>query len=243
MSSAKCFFVFSVVMAAGHRCPGHGHPCTEIVWCDGAAGWLHHHHQRRRYTPGDVFTYQPGAEHLVRNDVAGRHLCLGVNGCGADLLPVTVCRATPELCQRLTRVAELSGDEPLVAAERDLLAGLVVLELRRLLAPPPSEAEQDRAHAAKAILDTRFAEPLSIREVASSLYVSPDYLRQLFKSQFGDAPLHYLLRKRIAYAEHLLRETDWPVQRVAAACGIPNPYYFSRLFRKLTGHPPSASRG
>jgi hypothetical protein len=35
----------TVPMAAGSRCPSHGHPCTEIVWSDGTAGWLCHRRQ------------------------------------------------------------------------------------------------------------------------------------------------------------------------------------------------------
>ena len=48
----------------------------------------------------------------------------------------------------------------------------------------------------------------------------------------------YVNANRIEYAKKLLRSTLLPVQDVAAACGIPDVHYFTRLFRRITGMTP-----
>ncbi|MBI3829028.1 MAG: helix-turn-helix domain-containing protein [Planctomycetes bacterium] len=58
----------------------------------------------------------------------------------------------------------------------------------------------------------------------------------------GEGPLRYLLRKRIDAAAELLRFSTLPAQEVARQCGFDNPFYFSRLYRKMRGKPPSAEQ-
>ena len=242
MSEAKCWFAMTLQVPERHRCAPHAHPCTEIVLCRGCAGTMVCGDTRVSYGDGDIFLYRPGPEHWIDNRRAGIHTCVGVTGCGAEQLAPAVVRASPDIT---TLFDSLVGSEatPLAATRRDPLAGLLVVALREAAAPPtaPPTAD-DRAERAREILETRFDERLSIQEVASTLFISPDYLREIFKQRFGDSPLHFLLRKRVEYAAQLLHDTDWPVQRIAEACGIDNPYYFSRLFRKLTNQTPSDYR-
>lgn len=101
---------------------------------------------------------------------------------------------------------------------------------------------RSRQAQARRIPDERFHEPLTIEELARSLYVSPEHLRKLFRGAFGSSPLHYLIRKRIEYAKEMLAATDRPIHEVAQACGIDNPYYFSRLFKRVTGATASEHR-
>jgi AraC-like DNA-binding protein len=64
----------------------------------------------------------------------------------------------------------------------------------------------------------------------------------MFRETFGTSPMHYLIRRRIEHAQELLRITDLPLQEIARRCGIDNPYYFSRLFRKVVGQTASRYR-
>ena len=56
-----------------------------------------------------------------------------------------------------------------------------------------------------------------------------------FREYFGVSPSHYVNEVRIRRAQFLLTETDRPVSEIAAAVGIPDVFYFSRLFRTATG--------
>jgi AraC-like DNA-binding protein len=142
-------------------------------------------------------------------------------------------------------VRELKRGDPVQQSMVECLSGWIVTELQRSLPMPDAIATAPASvhvQTARTILDLRFREPLSIGSVAQELFIHPDYLRQLFRQQLGESPIHYLLRKRIDYACALLRETDQPIKEIAARSGLENPYYFSRLFRKWVGKSPSEYR-
>jgi AraC-like DNA-binding protein len=70
--------------------------------------------------------------------------------------------------------------------------------------------------------------------------IAPDHLRRLFRQATGRTPLDYLSELRVAEAKRLLKGRGLNVKQVAARVGIPDPYYFSRVFKKVTGWRPSA---
>lgn len=55
-------------------------------------------------------------------------------------------------------------------------------------------------------------------------------------------PMQHVLNLRITTAKTLLRTTTYSVSEVASIVGYDNPLYFSRLFKKQTGLPPSDFR-
>ena len=77
-----------------------------------------------------------------------------------------------------------------------------------------------------------------VRVFASELFLNTSYLSTLFKKEVGMTLTDYVNANRIEYAKKLLRSTLLPVQDVAAACGIPDVHYFTRLFRRITGMTP-----
>ncbi len=92
------------------------------------------------------------------------------------------------------------------------------------------------------ILHAGYGKPISIRELATRLGVSGQYLGRLFMRRLGCSPLQYVNRLRLDRAKALMRETRLPLQEVAWASGFENAFYFSRLFHKLEGESPSRYR-
>lgn len=70
------------------------------------------------------------------------------------------------------------------------------------------------------------------------LHYSEAYLRRLFRQKSGKPPNAFLTQLRVKRAAELLRSTDQPVTRIAAACGFDDPNYFSALFHNWYGMPP-----
>ncbi|MDD6871892.1 MAG: AraC family transcriptional regulator [Clostridiales bacterium] len=91
-------------------------------------------------------------------------------------------------------------------------------------------------------IDAHYADPeLTVREVASQVGVSGDYLSRQFRQVLGIASQEYLKRYRFARAMELL-QTDQPVGEVAQQVGFCSLCHFSREFKKEMGITPSQYR-
>ncbi len=93
---------------------------------------------------------------------------------------------------------------------------------------------------AKMVLDERFAEDISIKELSDLCGFSETHFRRLFTATFGISPLSYRIGKRIQAAKDLLLTGDYPVSVVAETVGFDDANYFSRIFRKQTGMSPGS---
>lgn len=79
----------------------------------------------------------------------------------------------------------------------------------------------------------------NMNEVLHAIPISPDHFRRLFKKETGQAPLEYLMNKRIEYSKQLLENNNMKIKEVSAQSGFNDPYYFSRMFKKTTGLSPA----
>lgn len=95
----------------------------------------------------------------------------------------------------------------------------------------------------KNYLDEHFTESLSLDFLAEMIYINKYYLVKIFKQQYGLTISQYIQQKRITHAKHLLRFTDRSVESIGAECGMEQPHYFSRIFKKVEGISPSQYRG
>ncbi len=81
----------------------------------------------------------------------------------------------------------------------------------------------------------------STEHMAENYALNNDYFRRLFKEYTGDTPLQFLLKKRISFAQQLLRtsrETGLIIKEIAKLSGFSDYYYFSRMFKKIIGISP-----
>lgn len=79
------------------------------------------------------------------------------------------------------------------------------------------------------------AQPWSNALIAERLNLSTDHAAKLFKHLVGLPPNEFVHTVRHREARRLLRETDWPVERISEQVGYSGIHYFSRLFRKAEG--------
>ena len=68
----------------------------------------------------------------------------------------------------------------------------------------------------------------------------PVYLSRLFKNLKGVSPMEYLTNLRINKAKELiLSDSDLSLKEVAEISGYMDQFYFSRIFKTITGKSPS----
>jgi AraC family transcriptional regulator, transcriptional activator of pobA len=115
------------------------------------------------------------------------------------------------------------------------LAGDVVGDLRRSGEPLLAEVFT--------VIDRHRGEPLSLRDVACELGMTPGHLTTVVRRRTGRTVQEWIIERRMAEARSLLSNTELPVAEVARRVGMSDPAYFSRLFRLAHGTSPRQWRG
>lgn len=92
---------------------------------------------------------------------------------------------------------------------------------------------------ARAFIDENFEAKISTGDVARVAGCSESHLRALFKADYGVSLVTYLNSVRVERAKKMLESGIFRLDEIAAACGFANVYYFSTVFKSVTGTPPS----
>ncbi|MDD2707454.1 MAG: AraC family transcriptional regulator [Verrucomicrobiae bacterium] len=124
-----------------------------------------------------------------------------------------------------------------------LLDEILLLTARRC------QSMSGSAHAAPRQLQNLLAEiPKDLRrawrvpELCRITGLKPTTLTGHFKRLVGMSPLNHLINLRVEAAKRLLRETTWPLTRIALETGFSSSQHFSAKFRKYTGRSPKDYR-
>ncbi|MGF6411168.1 helix-turn-helix domain-containing protein [Paraburkholderia sp. MM5482-R1] len=151
---------------------------------------------------------------------------------------------------RLEGLLSVSPRERLSVA-LDILCTLADEEARPLASPNafdqnnvgrPSGHEPERINRALAVIEARFAERLTLTELAAAATLSERTLNRYFVQHIGESVGKYVNRVRIGHACRMLADTSWPVSVIAAHSGFPNVANFNRQFRALKKTTPAAYR-
>ncbi|NQX58709.1 response regulator transcription factor [Paenibacillus qinlingensis] len=97
-------------------------------------------------------------------------------------------------------------------------------------------------HQIVSLIDRSFSRPLTIEDIAKQVYLSPNYVRTLFKEKTGETILEYLTRVRIHHAAELLKDKSKKIHEIAASVGYENVSYFCSVFQKFKGTTPNEYR-
>ncbi|WP_058304235.1 AraC family transcriptional regulator [Gorillibacterium timonense] len=95
---------------------------------------------------------------------------------------------------------------------------------------------------ARQYIRERYAEELSLDEVADYVHLNAFYFSKIFKQQYGETFIDYLTGLRIAKAKELIERGELSLKEICFRVGYKDPNYFSRVFRKVTGIAPSDYR-
>lgn len=82
----------------------------------------------------------------------------------------------------------------------------------------------------------------SVKQLATKLNLSPNYLSDLLKQQTGKSAMEHIHYQLIERAKNLLLHSPESISEIAYALGFEQSQNFSKLFKKKTGVSPSAYR-
>jgi AraC family transcriptional regulator, arabinose operon regulatory protein len=108
----------------------------------------------------------------------------------------------------------------------------------------PEMREQSRydLHAWIEFMADSVGSPLSLAEMAEHAGLSVQHFASIFRRRTGASPVEFLIHLKIQRACQLLDTTTRRIADVGRAVGYEDPYYFSRIFRKVMATSPSKYR-
>ncbi|GJG95124.1 AraC family transcriptional regulator [Cupriavidus pauculus] len=139
---------------------------------------------------------------------------------------------TPRIGQRLyceslvgmlaVEIAGLGAIAPLLACK----GGLAPFRLRRVLD----------------YIEDHLGDSLAVTELAALAEVSLPHFMRAFRTSTGEAPLRFIMRRRVVRATRLLLETSAPLATIAQDCGFADRSHMTTCFRRIAGNTPARIR-
>lgn len=121
--------------------------------------------------------------------------------------------------------------------------GILLQLVSRFLAPEILK-HKETGHIPVKILNTisyiqlNLNQELSVTFLAERANLHTDYFSRLFQQYTGERPVKYIQEKRIERAQYLMVTTQMTYSEIATQTGFENVFYFSKIFKKITGMSP-----
>jgi AraC-like DNA-binding protein len=250
-------------MAAGYYPEARGHQMARpepqdylVIYCVGGAASLDMDGQLRTLHRGDLLLLPPGHAHRYQADPDQPWTLYWMHLDGTELADLFALLDPDQ-----QRVLPIGLHEPLMAdwqALLTLLAGgysaaalmhagslcrAMLTYVAMLASRPPPHRDNIDIDAVHQLMQQRLDQRLTLTELAHAAGSTStwQFIRH-YRAATGQTPMQAFLHRKIARACYLLEVSDLPVAEVARRFGFDDPYYFSRLFRKITGISPSRYR-
>lgn len=138
-----------------------------------------------------------------------------------------------------TYEAESLSDEPGSALYAQALAVQMCIHLirqyvrcdvRNVATPRLSNTKLD---VLQAFIDAHLSSPITVKDMATVVDLSPSYFVRLFGTVYGVSPHQYVQSRRLARAKKLLTTLrDVPLKAIAVDCGFSDQSHMTRLFKE-----------
>lgn len=84
-------------------------------------------------------------------------------------------------------------------------------------------------------IKSSYKKNITLADAAEYVQISKSYLSLLFKQETGINFSNFLTGYRIEKSKKLIKETNYKIYEIAEKIGFDNPYYFSKVFKEITG--------
>ena len=96
---------------------------------------------------------------------------------------------------------------------------------------------------AKEFLAENYNRKVKVNDLAERIGINRSYLAKSFKKMIGCSPQQFLVNLRMEKAVTMLKNTEFPINQIAAEVGYENPLTFSKIFKQRYGISPKNYRG
>lgn len=165
-------------------------------------------------------------------------------GTGEDIDAIPTVNAVRDLpaytalFEELVASWDLRDDGALLKC-RALIAELLCRLIREARQADAPSAHREKIEYVKGLIAEGDERADSTEQLAELVGLSHSHFRALFKEETGETVLQFRNRLKIARASALLQSGVCNVTEAAYETGFSDVYYFSRLFKKITGKSPS----
>lgn len=160
----------------------------------------------------------------------------------SDLHPVHHCKNLSTVREALYNIYLSRGPEPhceaMMTGYLYIFMGHLMKEARDSLPSVGSSSSQYMLAAIKYI-QFNYSHDISVDDIAKAVGVSRSHLYRVFMACMGQSPIDYLTSYRISEACNLLKTSHLSIAEIAVSVGFFDQFYFSRVFKKVRGVPPS----
>jgi AraC-like DNA-binding protein len=143
----------------------------------------------------------------------------------------------------LRSITNLNGNNRLLAQARlNLLLTIIYCDIRTISGSIEQQEfakRQQLVKRAKSYMNANFSKNISLDDIAEYLKVSKFYVSRIFKAETNMSLFEYLNDYRMRVALQLLREGRLYISEIAESTGFSNRKYFSNVFKKFYGKPPT----
>ncbi len=209
-----------------------------------------------RLRPGALFAYGPGDAYTLQAEMGGELIKYFVTFSGQDadkmLADCGLTGARVRYVQQMRWIHDLfeqlldcAGLSPEPAGEiGNRLSELILLRVQS--DAWSCDGRQSDSHQTysrcRTFIQENYLDVGSVDAIANRCNVDPAYLARLFKRFGTERPLQLLTRLKTNHAADLILRRGYNVTQAGSAVGFPDPYHFSRVFKRLHGVPPGSLR-
>jgi AraC-like DNA-binding protein len=130
----------------------------------------------------------------------------------------------------------------LLALSTSLAHFLGELNLQRRSPGRQTSTTEDNVRETIAFMRQNLSQILTLEQLAEYARLSVPHYTFVFRKLTGKPPVKFFLQLKMWKAAELLSDPGRKVKDVADQVGISDPYYFSRLFKKMMGASPTKYR-
>lgn len=260
----EILYIFDAESTGGYKGKNHHHDFVEMSVLVSGEIFYNIEGNISHLNEQTVLLLNPGMSHYEYSDVGMKNvqIHIGIRNFNIDRFPkdyfpiinpvITLSehnQAFFDTCQEILTEREQSkaGSELLL---KSLVLKLFVLLLRDAAMLPLTdssllltEKEKEKISLVDEViqyLELNYMEDITVNQIAHHFYTSPASLSRIFKDRTGETLINYLIQLRLSKAKDIIEEDmEISIRQISKLVGYEDAYYFSKLFKKYYGKPPT----